>query len=514
MRDCISKNRAMKKKILLLTATVLLLPLWASGQNLDDALRYSRIFYQGTARFNAMGGAFTALGGDISSIALNPAATAVFRSTEFTISPNVMFRNLNTDYLGYDTENSYSDFDLGQIGLVSAINIGNGSGLTGLSIGYTYNRTNDFRRYSLIDGISETGSMADYWALAAEGTNTWDLGSAPYMAYEAWLIDTLPDYYTEYASIFSYYGESDPVYGQQVKRTIDNNGYAGEHTIAVGANLGNKIYLGAGFGITSLSYTGHYEHREIDQAQKVFDFVDFTYTDHFQAVGSGWNFKIGAIVRPVESLRLGLSFTTPTIYSMSEVFYSNLSAHLDNDTPSDLSDDANPVIEMDENSYIYRITTPYRINAGIAYQIGTFALLSADYEFVDYASAKLSKGEDGYDFATENEDLVSELKSTGNLRLGAEVRFGPLYLRGGYRYYGSSFRDGTLNEATHYDGFSTGIGYRQNKFYLDLSMSWLNDYEQYMMYPDDPRSNPLYSSEPVNLHNMDKYLTGTVGVKF
>jgi hypothetical protein len=35
-----------------------------------------------------------------------------------------------------------------------------------------------------------------------------------------------------------------------------------------------------------------------------------------------------------------------------------------------------------------------------------------------------------------------------------------------------------------------------------------------MMYPDDPRSNPLYSVEPVNLQNKDKYLTATVGVKF
>jgi hypothetical protein len=106
------------------------------------------------------------------------------------------------------------------------------------------------------------------------------------------------------------------------------------------------------------------------------------------------------------------------------------------------------------------------------------------------------------------------LKSTGNLRLGAELRFGPLYLRGGYRYYGSSFRDGTLNEGNNYKGFSTGIGYRQDKFYLDLSISWLNNYEEYMMYPDDPRSNPLYSVEPVNLQNKDKYLTATVGVKF
>ncbi|MCK7540614.1 MAG: hypothetical protein MZV63_61860 [Marinilabiliales bacterium] len=115
-----------------------------------------------------------------------------------------------------------------------------------------------------------------------------------------YLIDTLSNFLDEYASIFSYYGDGVPTYGQQVKRTIDNAGYSNEHTIALGANMSDKLYLGIGFGITSISYSGHYVHREIDEAQNVFDFVNFTYTDHFNAIGSGWNFKFGAIVRPVE----------------------------------------------------------------------------------------------------------------------------------------------------------------------------------------------------------------------
>jgi hypothetical protein len=503
----------MKRKILLIAATVMLFPVLVAGQNMDDALRYSRLFYQGTARFNGMSGAFTALGGDISAVALNPAAAAVFRSTEVTLSPNLMFRSLNTDYNSYVTDDSFSDLNLGQIGLVTSLTTGRG-GLSNLSIAYTFNRTNNFFRHSVIDGISDNGSMADFWALQADGSNTWDLGGAPWMAYEAYLIDTVPGYFDQYASIFSYYGETAPQYGQQVKRTIDNAGYTNEHTLAIGANLGDKIYLGAGFGITNLSYTGHYEHKEIDNAGLIFDFVNFTYTDHFNAMGSGWNFKVGAILRPFESLRLGLSFTTPTVYTIDERFYNDLTAFLDNDTPSDPSDDANPVVEQDEMSYRYRITTPYHINAGVAYQIGTFAVISADYEFIDYSKAKLSKGYDGYDFYDENQDLKAELGSAGNLRLGGELRFGPLYLRGGLSHYGSSFQEGTLNEGADATGYSAGIGYRQNKFYVDVSMSWLNSYESYMMYPDDPRSSPLYSSDPVYMDTKDKYLTATVGLKF
>jgi hypothetical protein len=500
----------MKRKIILIAATVLMLPLWVSGQNMDDALRYSRVFYQGTARFNSMGGAFTALGGDLTAIALNPAGAAVFRTTEVSVSPNITFRSLNTNYNGYGTDNNSSDFGLGQLGLATAINIGSGSGITGFTLGYSYNRTNNFNRNAVIDGVSEHGSMADFWALQADGTNTWDLTNAPYMAYEAWLIDTLPGEYTQYASIFSYYGEDAPTYGQKVKRTIDNAGMSGEHTIALAANIGDKFYVGAGFGITTFSYTGHYVHKEMDDQDLVFDFVDFTYTDHFNAAGTGWNFKLGTIIRPVESLRLGLSFTTPTIYRVDEAYYSNLSADLYNEVDGA----AHPEINMDQMTYRYRVTTPYRINAGIAWQVGDVALLSADYEFVDYAYARLSNGADGYDFYNENQDLRAELRSTGNLRLGAEVRLGSLYLRGGYRLYGSSFQAGTLNENSNYSGFSTGIGYRQRNFYADLSMSWLHNKESYMMYPDDPRSNPLYASDPVYLDNMDKCLTATIGLKF
>ncbi|MFN2313564.1 MAG: UPF0164 family protein, partial [Bacteroidales bacterium] len=393
----------MKRIVILIAATVLLLPARVSGQNLDDVVRYSKIFYQGTARFNAMGGAFTALGGDISALALNPAAAGVFRSTEFTVTPVVLFRDLNTNYNGFNSNDMNTGLTLGQIGLVSSFGTGNGSGLSNLSFAYSFNRTNNYYRHSVIDGINENGSMADFWALQADGYRTGELDGAAWMAYEAYLIDTLPNFLDQYASIFSYYGETDPAYGQQVKRTIDNAGFSNEHNIALGANINNKLYLGAGFGITNISYTGHYVHTEVDEAQNVFDFANFVYTDHFNAVGSGWNFKVGVIARPIESLRIGVSFTTPTIYTVNEVFYNSLTAKLDNDTPNDPGDDANPAISQDDMTYRYRMTTPYHINAGIAYQVGSIAMISADYEFIDYASARLSKGADGYDFNDENE---------------------------------------------------------------------------------------------------------------
>src|SRR5665811_1736369 len=89
-------------------AAVLLMSLSLSAQNIDDALRYSKLFYQGTARFDGMGGAFTALGGDLSAISLNPAGIAVFRSSEFTVSTQVNFKNNNANFLGSSIESQSS----------------------------------------------------------------------------------------------------------------------------------------------------------------------------------------------------------------------------------------------------------------------------------------------------------------------------------------------------------------------------------------------------------------------
>ena len=85
----------MKKLIIY---TVLALPLFASAQNFNDALRYSRLEYLGTARFNALGGSMGAVGGDLSALSVNPAALGVYRNSEFTLSTDFMVDTRNTTF--------------------------------------------------------------------------------------------------------------------------------------------------------------------------------------------------------------------------------------------------------------------------------------------------------------------------------------------------------------------------------------------------------------------------------
>ncbi|MCK7519596.1 MAG: hypothetical protein MZV64_18640 [Ignavibacteriales bacterium] len=147
-------------------------------------------------------------------------------------------------------------------------------------------------------------------------------------------------------SIFSYYGDINPEYGQRTRRTIDNGGYTGDHTIAFGANISNILYVepDSVFRPCNIPDTIFTAKRIlITLSQTWSTLTTQTILMHPEQDGI---LKQGIIVRPIESLRLGFSFATPTVYKIDEVFYSNLSAFLDNDTPGDSSDDADPLVEQ------------------------------------------------------------------------------------------------------------------------------------------------------------------------
>ncbi len=113
------------------------------AQDANDALRYSMQSFGTTARSMSMGGAFGALGADFSSLSSNPAGIAVYRRSEFTISPVLQFNNANSSYLGTESTNSNANLGVGNIGFVLAFpREKKVSGWKGTSFGFGYNRIN------------------------------------------------------------------------------------------------------------------------------------------------------------------------------------------------------------------------------------------------------------------------------------------------------------------------------------------------------------------------------------
>jgi hypothetical protein len=493
----------MKKLAFIILAGLLIFP-GIFAQNVDDALRYSQIFYGGTARFLSMGGAFTALGGDMSTISQNPAGIGVFRSSEISITPQLAYNKTSAQYNGYSSDYLYN-FNLNQGGFVTNL-ISNGpeSGLVNLNFGYSFNKTNNFHQNSLIQGISNTSSMADYWTQAGEGTFYKDLGGAEGIAYETWVIDTITGSGgRSYGTVYSNYGDNPgSVYGQNVRKFGSYEGYTGEHAISIGGNYANKILFGVTFGINTIQYTAHTEYLESTDKNLPSQFKNFTYTDFLDNSGTGFSFKAGAIFKPVEYIRLGIAFHTPTWYHIDEYYYDNIT--------SAFTDGAKYEFSNEPLRYNYALATPFRLLTGIAVQVQKIALLSFDYEFVDYSSAKFSQTGDGYDYSSKNQQIREGLKAANNFRVGGELRLNKLYLRSGYGYYGKAFKPGDDNEDLDYQSFSFGLGYREQNISIDFAYTNFKYSQSTLLYPLDDSYVPAKADMSI----ANNLFTLTLGYKF
>lgn len=499
------------KKLIIIIALVIIHLSDAFTQNVDDALRYSQSFYIGTARFMSMGGAFTALGGDLSTLSQNPAGLGVFRSSEISFSPQVLYVKNSAAFSGTATDYNYN-FNLGQAGIVSHLISGKGpTGLISLNIGYSFNKINNLTSPVRIQGKSMNSSMIDAWADQSYGYYKDELSDyAPYgyMAYKVYLIDTLSFSDIEYGTVYSNYGDNFPsVYGQNLRRVITNEGYTGEHAFSIGGNYSDKFFFGATIGVNRLKFTDQYEHYEETNTNLISGFEHFNYTTLSDNTGTGISFKAGAIFKPVESLRIGVAFHSPTFYWINSYLYDDIEAKFQGYNPDQFT--------YEPLRYKFALQTPFRALAGIAYQIKKFALLSVDYEFVDYSSARFSETGDNYDYTDKNNEIKNSLRQTSNLRFGGELRFNKLYLRSGVAYYGKPYSESDINGIMDYTSLSFGAGLREQNIYIDFGFTNLKNSQKYTLYSlySDTAPNHL---KPVtaSLNTTRNIFAVTLGYKF
>jgi len=466
-----------------------------------DALRYSQTFSWGTARSLGMGGAFGALGGDFSSLSINPGGIGVFRGTEISFSPTLFYDKTSSAFSGYSKEDFVYNFNLNHFGFISTYNTNRKEGWVSVSLGAGYNRLNNFNRNIIIEGVNNKNSMLDYFANMADGNPIDQL--YPFeedLAWAAWLIDTVTGHPTEYETVLSEYGDNaNSTYGQVQRRTINSEGSMGEYVFSFGANYSHKLYLGATFGIQKVRYTERSKHKESDPNDDIWDFNYFVFDQWLETRGTGYTFKIGAIYKPVEMLRIGGAIHLPTFFTLEDEYLTKLEAGYDD---GEVYNEDSPDL-----LYLYELNTPFRAIGSFALQLKKKALLSVDFEYIDYSNARLRNGEDGHDFDVENSAITEAYKATHNIRAGLEYKLGHLALRGGYAFYGSPYSSAEINKDASYSSLSGGIGIREKSFFIDFAYVYTKHNEEYFMYAHnslDPTSNNS---------NTSKFLA-TFGFKF
>ena len=484
-------NKKTMKKPVLLIGIGLFYAFSTIAQNDIDAMRYSQITFGGTARFASMAGSMGALGGDISTLSFNPAGIAVFQKTELSITPSIFSQHTSSSYNNSDAGDGKLNFNLGNIGFVTAWKTreNNNSGWESLNFGFGYNRTNNFNNRISIEGVNNSNSLLDTYVANANGHEPSDFdGFSTDLAWQTWLIDSIGP--NSYNHVIKNYGEMQ-------KKSVTSRGSMGETVLSFGGNYKSKVLIGATVGFVNASYTEESVYEEVGKNDTTTNFKSFSYAQNLTTKGNGVNFKIGIIIKPTDWLRVGVAVHTPTVLGLKDEYSSSM--HSDLGTVK--YDASSP-----KGSFDYSITTPFRTIGSIGFIINKYALLNADYEYVDYTYAQLNSSPDA--FADVNKTIRSKYTSTQNIRVGGEFRLDPLSFRGGYALYGSPFKGGDNKNASR-TSYTAGIGFRENDYFIDFAYVFTHYTDYTYLY--DPTGLDLNSVK--NDYTNSSFMM-TFGVKF
>lgn len=451
---------------------MILAPMFIWAQTENDMLDFSTVYYQGTAKSAAMGNAMGAVGNDFSAITINPAGLGLFRKSTFTFTPDLSITSVESNYKGNNGFDRAFKLQSNNIGLTWTQDF-NDETLSSVSIALGINKLNNYKSNIFVNGENPNTSLIDAYIseLYENGINN-DVALEDYSPngiFPLW--DTyLLDFYDD-GSI----GSDVPQGGLKQQYGVSKTGYMREFNFASGFNFNEKLFLGVAldFPYFDRNITNEYKETNLSSSDS---FKNWTQTEYIKNSGIGVNAKFGAIVFPARWLRLGASFHTPTIYNVTESWYTNTRSVFSNDIYTH---------ESPTGTYKYIVTTPLRLNASVAFIFGNFGMITGDYEYVDYSKMRASSHD--YDYTNFNDFIRDYYKATSNLRFGTEWRWQNLAFRAGYAIYGSPFGFDSENLKT--TSYSCGFGYTYYRFTFDAAyvLSHRNNsydlYSQYSLYP-------------------------------
>ncbi|GHT42937.1 hemin receptor [Bacteroidia bacterium] len=520
----------MKTKIVLFTGLLLACgQVFAQGE--IDALRMSRNDLAGTARGQAMGGAFGALGGDVTGITINPAGLGVYTRSELSTSLSFTNARDNTDWNGITRKENQFKVNFETLSYIAALEMDNVS-MPVFNVGFSYNRLKNFnRRYNASTGGMGT-SLTDYIEVRTNGDD--------YTIGDGWA-----DYYSSKApwlSILGYDGKlivptGTDTYGAPLPKGekvdpalwVSERGSINNYDFSFATNIEDEWYFGVDFSLTDIEYKVSTNYLEDFPLGPGGENYGINLDNTLATDGSGYQFKLGAIWKPLDELRVGVAYHSPTWYQMTDYFYGKTKADYADIEGGTSLKASTPLPPDDVTDYYFH--TPYSWTFSLAGVISDFGIVSVDYELKDYTSMNISNL-NGVDMEA-NDYIDADFKVASTLRAGAEVRFTPQFSgRLGYAWlqnpYEKTFRDGwreaiivgtipnfTIEGNTQY--FTAGVGYKFTpSTYLDLACVYQTRKDNLYAFPSvwDADGKSLVASEPATLNHSVLKTMVTLGYKF
>lgn len=489
----------------------------------NDALRYAVNNLTGTARFRAMSGAFGAVGGDLSSININPAGSLFFNNNFASVTVSSLNAHNRSDYFGTRTKENLSTLDLNQLGAVLVFN--DNSGKTDWSkivIGLNYDSTNNFDNNIFSAGVNPNNSIGSYFIDKAQGlpleymqtTNisqlysylgqTGGLGFPAQQAmlgYQAYVFEAFDDndpdnvdYYTNIPPGGNYYHEN----------YVQTSGFTGKLTANIATAYKNKLFLGLNLNAHFTDYvksTSVYESNNNELYTSGLTVTDIQFNNDLYTYGTGFSMNLGAIYKFTDNFRAGIAYESPTWYQLNDELSQRLITRTSDGTNIRQRDINPQIINIYES---YKIQTPSKWTLSGAYIFGKKGLISVDYATKDYSNIKFKPTNDSF-FSDLNSQMRSQFKNAMELRIGGEYKIKQWSLRGGYQFEESPYKvDFAMGDLT---GYSTGIGYNFGESRLDVA--YANDHRNY--------NQPLISSgmnDTARIRTTNNNITVTYSINF
>ncbi len=470
----------MKKLLSFIIAGLSFSALHAQETTAEDALRYAVENLTGSARFRGMGGAFGAVGGDLSAINQNPAGSIFFANNFATFTGSSYNSKNISRYFGTTRNENDNSFDLNQLGVVFVFKDNNPKNdWQKFTVALNYENNNNFDNTLYSAGVNPINSIDKYFLRFANGTpqeggitlqtlenayyeNLNFIDQQAFLGYQAYIFNPVSNdpQNTNYTS-------NVPANGNyfQDNYTI-STGYDGKFTANFATAYKDKLFLGINLNYhytDVIKTTSVYESYNTTDTTTGLQSVQFDTETH--TFGNGFSFSLGAIAKATESLRVGLAYQSPTWYRLEDEQRQAVIA----DCP-DCGSSQNPVFFNPGVTMIYEpytIQTPGKWTGSLAYIYQKRGILSVDVSMKDYSATKFRPQDD---YSGLNSYMSNVLDNSIEIRVGGEYKYKEFSFRGGYRFDQSPYKtDMVFGDLTAYSG---GLGYTFGDSRLDLAYSY------------------------------------------
>ncbi|MFC1554505.1 OmpP1/FadL family transporter [candidate division KSB1 bacterium] len=409
------------------------------------------------AKAIGMGGAFISVADDYSAVYWNPAGLALIDSKYLSTSLTHNNRGMETRFLGNPGDYNMSKTAFGSLGYLYSMEVIQGS----LVFAGGYNRVHNYN------------SLFGYGGFNPGETYVGRVYSDP----------VIPNSLTQ--------DESVEIDGNLSQFTFSGAWEAAEN-VFVGASL--NYWTG------SNNYSQSFGEFDLDDLYFVNpnDFNSVIIDNIIETDISGYDLKVGGLIKYTPELSIGLTMQTPRYISLREDWAFTEVMEFDNGDQVYVEDDA--------GEFEYKVMSPFKFGAGVSYNFKG-GVISGDVEFIDWTQFKYRDDfpVDGYSKIDANRNIKRTLRSVFNPRVGIEIHLNDqTRVRAGFTMIQSPLKDAEPEMNRKF--LSVGLGIKSGESsYIDVA---------YRRGTWETTSNSDFSLENIKEKHMDHRFFATLNLMF